>query len=176
MKYFVHILNLIRGNIQYLLIKVINRKNFSYHPFMRFYRNVDIKLDSQSKITFGRGFLVASNSVISSTEGGYLKIGNMVGVNRNSMIMCHNNISIGDNTIMGPGVYIYDHDHVFESVSGVKRNEFKSSSVSIGKNCWIGAGSIILRGTKIGDNCLIAAGSVVKGIYKSGSVVIQKKK
>lgn len=33
--------------------------------------------------------------------------------------------------------------------------------VHIGKNCWIGAGSVILPGITIGDNTVIGAGSVV---------------
>jgi galactoside O-acetyltransferase len=33
--------------------------------------------------------------------------------------------------------------------------------VNIGKNCWMGAGAIILPGITIGDNTVIGAGSVV---------------
>ena len=67
------------------------------------------------------------------------------------------------------------HDHVFDSTDGVRRNEYLAAPITIGKNCWIGANTVILRGTTIGDNCLIAAGSVVKGNYPDGSVIIQKK-
>lgn len=126
-------------------------------------------------INFGKGVLIASNSVISATDGGRLSLGRMVGINRNSMIMCHDKVNIGYNTIMGPGVYIYDHDHVFDSMDGVRRNEYVTDPISIGKNCWIGANTVILRGTTIGDNCLIAAGCVVKGNFPDGSVVIQKR-
>ena len=31
----------------------------------------------------------------------------------------------------------------------------------IGKNCWIGAGAVILPGVTIGDNTVVGAGSVV---------------
>jgi galactoside O-acetyltransferase len=33
--------------------------------------------------------------------------------------------------------------------------------VHIGKNCWIGAGGVIVPGVSIGDNTVIGAGSVV---------------
>lgn len=36
-----------------------------------------------------------------------------------------------------------------------------NASVRIGKNCWIGAGAVILPGVTIGDNTVIGAGSVV---------------
>ena len=33
--------------------------------------------------------------------------------------------------------------------------------VHIGRNCWIGAGAIIMPGVTIGDNTVIGAGSIV---------------
>ena len=36
-----------------------------------------------------------------------------------------------------------------------------NASVHIGKNCWLGAGVIIVPGITIGDNVVIGAGSVV---------------
>ncbi|MNE84136.1 Galactoside O-acetyltransferase [compost metagenome] len=36
-----------------------------------------------------------------------------------------------------------------------------NAPVTIGKNCWIGAGAIILSGITIGDNTVIGAGSIV---------------
>ena len=36
-----------------------------------------------------------------------------------------------------------------------------NAPVRIGRNCWIGAGTIILPGVSIGDNTVIGAGSVV---------------
>lgn len=173
MAIFRNIIALLRGNVKCLCLKMFNGGRFSYYPFLRVMEDVDFRLESKSILSMGKGVLIDSRTVISSTDGGKLILGDMVGVNCNSMIMCHDSITIGDNTIMGPGVLIYDHDHDYNSTEGVKRNIYKSTPVSIGNNCWIGAGSIILRGTTIGNNCLIAAGSVVKGNYPDGSVVIQ---
>ncbi|WP_346780779.1 DapH/DapD/GlmU-related protein [Paenibacillus sp. PastF-2] len=36
-----------------------------------------------------------------------------------------------------------------------------NAPVTIGKNCWIGAGAVILPGISIGDNTVIGAGSIV---------------
>lgn len=166
---------IIRSNVKAMTINVLNSGRYSCHPFVRHLSGARVVLDTYSRMQIGKGVLISSNSVISATDGGQLSLGKMVGINRNSMIMCHDSIRIGDNTIMGPGVYIYDHDHVFDSTDGVRRNEYVTSPISIGKNCWIGANTVILRGTTIGDNCLIAAGCVVKGNYPDGSVVIQKR-
>ncbi len=169
------LVSILRSQLKNIKINIFNGGGYSAHPFIRIKSNVNIAIDTKSTIRINKGVLISSNSVISATDGGHLTIGSMVGINRNSMIMCHDKISIGDNTIMGPGVYIYDHDHQFNADNGVKRNEYVTYPISIGKNCWIGAGTIILKGTKIGNNCLIAAGSVVKGNISDGSIVIQKR-
>lgn len=166
---------LFRANLKCICIKITRWKHFSYSPFLRMNADVDIRLDSKSSLSIKKGVLIDPRTVISATDGGHLNIGKMVGLNCNSMIVCHESITIGDNTIMGPNVYIYDHDHVFTSAEGVKRNEYKTSPVIIGQNCWVGAGTIILRGTKLGNNCLVAAGCVLKGKYPDGSVIIQKR-
>lgn len=51
----------------------------------------------------------------------------------------------------------------------------RGAKVRLGKNCWIGANTVILRGTTIGDNCVIGAGCIVTGDIPSNSVYIQKR-
>ena len=57
----------------------------------------------------------------------------------------------------------------------MKAGKYKTGSIEIGNNVWIGANTIILRGTKIGDNAVIAAGSIVKGEVPTGAVIVQKR-
>lgn len=174
-KYINDLCAIIRSCIKSCTLNIFNCGGYSSHAFVRIQPRVKIVVDSHSHISIGKGALLESNTKISATDGGYLTLGKMVGINRNCMIMCHKQVTIGDNTIMGPGVCIYDHDHLFDSKNGVSRNIYECSPVIIGNNCWIGAGAIILRGTQIGDNCLIAAGCVLKGYYADGSIVIQKR-
>lgn len=69
--------------------------------------------------------------------------------------------------IIGPNVSIVGHDHIFDKVgvpiiySGRPHGEAKTY---IGKDAWIGAGSIILSGVNIGSGAIVAAGSVVTKI------------
>lgn len=62
------------------------------------------------------------------------------------------------------------------SAANRKVYDLSVKPVKIGNNVWIGANTIILRGTEIGDNYVIGAGCVVKGKYNKGSVIIQKRK
>ncbi|MGT2681930.1 acyltransferase [Streptococcus porci] len=142
---------------------------------LRCFKGAEIRIYKGSSAHIGMGLKVDTNALISVLSDGDLVIGNNVGVGSHNMIICHNHIEIGDGTIMGPGVCIYDHDHTFSAEKGVDRTQYSFGEVFIGKNCWIGANTIILKGTIIGDNCVIGAGCVIKGNYPSGSLIIQKR-
>ena len=134
-----------------------------------------IEKSPKAKLTIGRKFRARRNVELNIRDHAQMIIGNNVFFNSGCILTARENISIGDNTIFGPNVIVYDHNHqiVEQKVQG---NAYTCESVCIGNNVWIGAGVIILKGAVIGDNCVIAAGSVVKGTIPSGSTLIQKRK
>ena len=62
--------------------------------------------------------------------------------------------------MFGPHVTVATAGHPNEPGLREKGYQF-NMPVRIGKNCWIGAGAVILPGVTIGDNVVIGAGSVV---------------
>ena len=108
-------------------------------------------------------------------SGGVLKIGDNVGLNTNCIIACHEKIEIGSNVEFGPNVCVYDHDHDFRAEGGLKAGKFKTAPVFIGEGTWIGANSIILKGTQIGRDCVIGAGSIVSGVVPDNSIFTQRR-
>lgn len=135
-----------------------------------------IHSEKKSKVFLGKRFILHSGSRIRVRKSATLKIGDNVSFNYNCLIVCHNNITIGNGTIFGPSVYIYDHDHKYNKYKGkIERKIFISDPIVIGNNCWIGANVTILRGTVLGDNCIVGAGSILKGTYPPDSVIIQKR-
>lgn len=69
-------------------------------------------------------------------------------------------IFIGDKYRIAPNVSFVTSDH--------KERETKYLNIRVGKNVWIGAGTIVIGGAVIGDNVIIGAGSVVpKGEYRN---------
>ena len=79
-------------------------------------------------------------------------------------------IEIGDGTVISGNVELITHDF---SISRINR-EFKNlfGKISIGKNCFVGNGAIILYGVTIPDNVIIAAGSVVTKSVTESNVII----
>ena len=157
---------------------IVNGIRFIGKPFYFRALAVDtttkIKKTKNSKINLGHKFRSRRNVEINARGKGKICIGNNVFLNSACIITARQYIEIGDNTIFGPGVVVYDNDHIIRD-GKVVDNEFQTSSISIGKNVWIGANSIILKGSTIGDSSIIAAGSVIKGNIPAGSVVIQKR-
>ena len=78
-------------------------------------------------------------------------------------------VIIGENVVISTRCILLAHDY---SSLVYKKNPRCISKLTIGNNCFIGAGAILLPGTIIGNNCIIGAGSVVKGTIPNNSVVI----
>ena len=71
-----------------------------------------------------------------------------------------NRVTIGKNCMIAPNVGLYSATHPVraeERYNGVELG----LPITIGDNCWIGAGSIINPGVTIGNNVVVASGAVV---------------
>lgn len=68
-------------------------------------------------------------------------------------------IEIEDRVVISAGVRFVNHDSSYANVFGDL--PIKYGKIIIGENSYIGVNSIILPGIEIGKNCLIGAGSVV---------------
>lgn len=128
-------------------------------------------LVGKGKVQLHRSIMIEKDCYFSVSSGGELSIGEKTFFNRFCYIASREKICIGHNCNFGPNVSIYDHDHLYDS-DGVNKNEYKTSPIVIGNNCWIGDGAKILRGTTIGDGCVIGAGTVIKGVVPSHSMVV----
>ena len=157
---------------------IVNGIRFIGKPFYKNVLAVDtttiIRKTSSAKVRIGKGFRSRRNVEINVRDNGSISIGNNVFLNSSCIVTARNSIEIGDNTIMGPGVVVYDNDHIIRA-GQVVDNEFITDPVTIGSNVWIGANTVILKGTQIGSGSVIAAGSVVKGVVPENSIVIQKR-
>lgn len=111
--------------------------------------------------------------IVTRTEDAKIEIGNNVGIS-GATIYARKGISIGDNTLIGGNVKIFDND--FHPVEVEARNiddkdAIRTREVVIGKDCFIGCNALILKGTKIGDGSVVGAGSVVCGEFPGGVVI-----
>ena len=163
------------GILKILWLKCFHMKSFKGPKLSMISPFTEITLDRGGKLEVGEKFKMRDGAKIRVRKGAICKIGRNSSVNCNNMIVCREKILIGNDVQFSPNVQIYDHDHDFRVEGGVKAGKYKTGSIEIGNNVWIGANSIILRDSKIGDNAVIAAGSIVKGEVPADSVFIQKR-
>lgn len=93
--------------------------------------------------------------------GRHVHFGNNIYVNFGFTVVDDTHIYVGDCTEFGPNVTIATAGHPISPRLRSKHALQYNIPVRIGKNCWIGAGVVIVPGVTIGDNSVIGAGSVV---------------
>ncbi len=92
--------------------------------------------------------------------GRHVHFGRNIYANFNLTLVDDTHIYVGDNTMFGPNVVVATAGHPL--LPELREQGFQyNAPVHIGRNCWIGAGAILLPGVTVGDNAVIGAGSIV---------------
>jgi maltose O-acetyltransferase len=100
-----------------------------------------------------------------------IRIGDRNYFNRGLMIDACGLVEIGDDNMIGPGVYIADSNHRFGAGLRPADEPMQTGRVRIGNRCWIGARAVILKDVELGDGCVVAAGAVVTRSVAPGARV-----
>jgi acetyltransferase-like isoleucine patch superfamily enzyme len=139
--------------------------------------NVEINALSLEGIRIGNNVSIHRNTIIECTGvirnlGIGLEIGDNVGIAQNCFIQVRGKVTIGNDVIFGPGVYLFSENHNFDDpdlpvlVQGETRK-----GVVIEDGVWIGSRAVILDGVRICKNSIVAAGSIVNKDVPAYSIV-----
>lgn len=112
-------------------------------------------------------------TIIVARYGGSITIGAGCGIS-GSTIYAMNNIEIGERVLIGGNCKIIDNDfHPLHENKRISQHykDIKSKPIKIGDGCFIGANSIILKGTTLGRNVVVGAGSVVHGTFPENVII-----
>lgn len=132
---------------------------------------VPVRCDGIGKVIIGNSVLLGCKPAPRAGNGEILlqaresdaviKIGERVAFSNNISIISTQNISIGNDCLIGDFVLIMDSD--FHGIAPHERRSSRGVSrpVAIGNNVWFGSRVIVQKGVTIGDNSIVAAQSVV---------------
>ncbi len=103
--------------------------------------------------------------------GEFVRFGKNIYANFGLTLVDDTEIFVGDNTMFGPNVVLATAAHPLDD--DLRRLAYQyNKPIRIGKNCWLGAGVIVLPGITIGDNTVVGAGSVVTHDLPSNVVAV----
>jgi acetyltransferase-like isoleucine patch superfamily enzyme len=128
--------------------------------------------------SFGNSFVV---SPVTWEYGKHIHIGDGVLINFDCIFLDGADVTIGDGTVVAPRVQFLTAGHPVDAAERLTRDPVTgkpnggftiNKPITVGKDCWIGAGAIILGGVSIGDGTTIGAGSVVTRDIPAGVVAV----
>ncbi|MEE0420595.1 MAG: acyltransferase [Lachnospiraceae bacterium] len=125
--------------------------------------------------------LYSRTIIVTRAPGAVVEIGDNVGIS-GATIYARKGIYIGENTCIGGNCKILDNDFhpidmenrikLLSDIHGGDSDLIPTREIRIGKNCFIGCNSIILKGTVLGDGCVVGAGAVVAGKFEYNCVIV----
>jgi maltose O-acetyltransferase len=117
-------------------------------------------VSSEGRIEVGEGLTIRSRKhnvvEISCARDARLSFGKNVFLNQGVRIACSQEISIGDNALIGDETVILDSDY-----HGVANRPVKAGPIRIESDVWLGTRVIVLRGVTIGQGSVVGSGAVV---------------
>lgn len=116
-------------------------------------------LGEGASLSIGAGVYLSPECIVQVNKGATLVLEDGVYMNEGCRVTVVESARIGADTLLGPNVQIYDHDHEFDR-RGVS-SKLLHAPVSIGHRCWLCANTVVTRGCTIACCSLVSANSVV---------------
>ena len=164
-RFIFNLVSVLFSAVKFGIMKLFHFHHFFYSGVQRFSPNTEVVIAEGGTIRLGRHVRAHRRSKLLAMDGGTLEIGSNTALGNGVSVNCMESIVIGEGVQIGPDTKIYDHDHDYRVPGGIGAGKFVTAPVTIGDN----------RGTSIGKNCIVGAGSVLKGAYPAGSVIVQKR-
>lgn len=165
----------------YLRYKFLYRKHIWFRGFAVIYaeKGSSIKFSREGRShvfshPFSNMIGLSQKCIIVARGGGIIDIGSHVCMS-GCTLYAVDSITIGKYTDIGSGCKIIDTDFhplpYSQRCPVEQRDKVKHRPIVIGEGCFLGANSIILKGTSLGKNVVVGAGSVVCGTFPDNVII-----
>lgn len=121
------------------------------------YERAIVEIGKSGKVIFDGKCCLGSGTRLNVY--GTLRFGDNVRLNGNTNVCCFSDIEIGSNTLVSWDCLFMDTD--FHKVYINEKIMNENSPIKIGRNCWIGCRTTVLKGCEIPCGSVVGAGSLV---------------
>lgn len=131
-----------------------------------------------SGIELGRGVTLRRGAQIEVTGvlrhlGSGIVVADRVGISEGCFVAAKGPVTIGADTIIGPGTHIIAENHVFtDRDRSIQSQGVSREGIHIGADCWLGAHVTVLDGVSIGRGTVVGAGAVVNRDIDEYSIAV----
>jgi asparagine synthase (glutamine-hydrolysing) len=136
----------------------------------KIHADASVDASRSSGVRFGDKVTLNRYAYVQGGEGG-VRLGHRVEINNFSIVNGTGGVDIGDDTLVGPGVRIISYQHRHARETTIRTQAVDARPIRIGRDCWLGANSVILAGVTIGDGAVVAAGAVVRADVPDFAIV-----
>lgn len=171
-KLYFSILN-IKSKLRIWHLKLLYGKAISFGKKVQIGKNFQCVINPHhASLRIGSGVTIRDFCSFRVENGAELNISDGVFFNNFCSVTSMQKIAIGENTIIGEGVRLYDHNHQHSKSGDVKIQGYTKGEIIIEKNVWIGSNTIVLKDVQVKENVIIGAGNIVFKSIPANMVVI----
>lgn len=125
------------------------------------------------EVSIGPGVMIRPSSYYGGEIGEGLVVGDRSSLASGCFIGCSGFISIGDDVLLGPAVRIFSENHVFARTDvTIKSQGVDRGRTTIGDDCWLGSGTVVVANVTIGRGVVTGANTVVTSDLPDGAVAV----
>jgi acetyltransferase-like isoleucine patch superfamily enzyme len=120
------------------------------------------RVEIKGRVEAGSDCVFGNNLVLRTHKRGRITLGSGVELADYALLQINSELSIGDQSYIGPYVVLRDTNHVFQGTDIHWRvTPHITEPIRIGANCYLGAGTYVMPGVSIGDGAVVAPRSIV---------------
>ncbi len=139
------------------------------HKLLRWLEGQSVRY-TMARMTVGSRVSIKRGLLVHKPEN--ITLGDDVRINADVVLQAHAPIRVGDASMVAARCMIVTANHDLGRRGLEAFDALEAGPVTIGRDCWLGAGVIVLPGVTIGDGTVVGAGSVVTGDLPAESICI----
>ncbi|MBN2561965.1 MAG: hypothetical protein JXQ75_13655 [Phycisphaerae bacterium] len=131
------------------------------HPDAKVASTARFDVGDGGKVLLAAGCEVRDGAHFEVYDEGVVSVGRAAVIGVNNWIQGNGDVTIGEDTILGPGVVLTSTHHQMDLALPIRGQPLSKRPIVIGRDVWIGANATIAAGVRIDDHAVIGANSFV---------------